>query len=160
MTDPTPTAPEPRKAPSSNPVLIKILRYGGILAAAIAVVGAILGFVFAGWPGVAGALVGTGMAVVFCGVTAVSILLANRFFGTDLFAVAFFGIVLGGWILKFVLFIVLFLLLRDRAWVDDTVMFVALVAGVVGSLAVDVAVVATSRQSYAPEVRLPGEDED
>lgn len=162
MTDADPTAASGAEAsagprmPSSNPVLARILRYGAVLAAAIAVVGAVVGGLAVGATGVAGALVGTVMAAVFVAVTAISILVANRFIGNELYGILFFAIVLGGWIVKFVVFIVLFLLLRDQTWLDTTVMFIALVAGVVGSLVVDVVVVTTSRQGYVSDEAAAG----
>lgn len=151
-----PATPDPR-TPSSNPVLARVLRYGAVLALGIAVIGAVLGFLLVGWTGVAGALVGTAMAVVFLGVTAASILLANRFAGSDLFVGAFFGIVLGSWIVKFVAFIVLLFALKGQPWLDPTATFLCLVAGVIGSLVVDVVVIARSRIPYASDVTLPGD---
>ncbi|MFF1571997.1 hypothetical protein ACFVWR_04565 [Leifsonia sp. NPDC058292] len=143
--------------PTSTPVLKDALKYGVILAVAIAILGAVLGGVFAGWIGVTSALLGTVMAFVFLAITAASILLANRFAGSDLFVGLFFGIVLGGWLLKFVLFIVLALVLRDQPWINPTVLFLSLVAGVIGSLVVDVIVVFRSRVPYVSDVTLPGE---
>ncbi|WP_127793003.1 hypothetical protein [Agromyces sp. LHK192] len=151
MTD----APGASRTPTSNPVLRRALVWGGVLAAVILVVSAVLGLVFAGVDGLVSALVGTVMAVVFMGITAASILLANRFAGSDLFVGAFFGIVLGGWLLKFVLFIVLVLVLRDAPWLNGTVLFLSIVAGVIASLVVDVLVVARSRLPYASDVQLP-----
>ena len=154
MTDARPE-PAADRTPTSNPVLRRALAWGGLLAAVILVVSAVLGLVFAGVPGLLGALIGTLMAVVFMGITAASILLANRFAGSDLFVGAFFGIVLGGWLLKFIVFIVLVVLLRDAAWLDTTVLFLSLVAGVIASLVVDVLVVAKSRLPYVSDVELP-----
>ena len=77
MTDARPDPAD--RTPTSNPVLRRALAWGGLLAAIILVVSAVLGLVFAGLPGLFGALVGTIMAVVFMGITAASILLANRF---------------------------------------------------------------------------------
>ncbi|MGR2753168.1 hypothetical protein [Agromyces arachidis] len=141
--------------PTSNPVLRRALLWGALLAAVIAVVGGVLGFAFAGVEGLVSALLGTLLAVLFMAITGASILLANRFAGTDLFVGAFFGIVLGGWLLKFILFIVLMVLLRGADWLDPMALFLAIVAGVVGSLVVDVMVVARSRLPYASDVRLP-----
>jgi hypothetical protein len=154
MTDARPE-PAADRTPTSNPVLRRALAWGGLLAAIILVVSAVLGLVFAGVPGLLGALIGTLMAVVFMGITAASILLANRFAGSDLFVGAFFGIVLGGWLLKFIVFIVLVVLLRDASWLDTTVLFLSLVAGVIASLVVDVLVVAKSRLPYVSDVELP-----
>jgi hypothetical protein len=154
MTDARPE-PAADRTPTSNPVLRRALAWGGLLAAIILVVSAVLGLVVAGVPGLLGALIGTLMAVVFMGITAASILLANRFAGSDLFVGAFFGIVLGGWLLKFIVFIVLVVLLRDASWLDTTVLFLSLVAGVIASLVVDVLVVAKSRLPYVSDVELP-----
>ncbi|WP_345761553.1 hypothetical protein [Diaminobutyricibacter sp. McL0608] len=151
--------PKPaRVAPSSEPVLRSVLKWGGILALGIAVVGAIVGYLTFGWIGVASALIGTAMAVVFLGITAASILLANRFYGSDIYVGAFFGIVLGGWLLKFVLFLILAFSLKGQPWINPTIMFLSLIAGVIGSLVVDVLVVFRSRIPYASDVTLPGEN--
>jgi hypothetical protein len=143
--------------PTSTPVLRDVLKYGLILAGVIAVVGMLLGGLFAGWVGVTSALIGTLMAAVFLSITALSILIANRFIGSDLFVGLFFGIVLGGWIVKFVLFLVLAILLRDQPWINPVVLFLSLIAGVIGSLVVDMIVVFRSRVPYASDVTLPGE---
>lgn len=143
------------RTPTSNPVLRRALLWGGVLAAVIALLGGVLGFALAGVEGLVSALLGTLIAVVFMGMTVASILLANRFAGSEAFVGAFFGIVLGGWLLKFILFIVLVVSLRGADWLDPVVLFLAIVAGVVGSLVVDVMVVAKSRLPYASDVRLP-----
>ncbi|WP_308468247.1 hypothetical protein [Rathayibacter soli] len=157
MTSTTPSQPAPnsRTVPTSNPVLKRALKYGALLALAIAVVMGVIGAIVAGGPGVVGALIGTAMALVFTGITAASILLANRFTGTDLFVGAFFGIVLGSWLIKFVVFIVLSIALKGQPWVNPLILFISIVAGVVGSLVVDVVVVARSRVPYASDVTLP-----
>ena len=162
MTDHPDGAPASRPAqpaaqPTSTPVLRDVLKYGLILAGVIAVAGMLLGGLFAGWIGVTSALIGTVMAAVFLSITALSILIANRFIGSDLFVGLFFGIVLGGWIVKFVLFLVLAILLRDQPWINPVVLFLSLIAGVIGSLVVDMIVVFRSRVPYASDVTLPGE---
>jgi hypothetical protein len=140
---------------TAAPVLKKILRYGAILAIAIAVIGSVIGWFTVGGVGVVSALVGTAMAVVFLAITALSILIASRYsLG------AFFGIVLGAWLLKFIIFLVLIFVLKDQPWLDTTVMFLSIVAAVVGTLVVDVVVVARSRMSYVSDVELPGSDGD
>lgn len=138
------------------PVLRRALVYGAWLALAIAVVGSVIGFLVAGGPGVASALVGTAMAAVFLGITSASILFANRSAKSDMFNPVFFVTVMGGWLVKFILFLVIVFLLKDQDWVQPVVLFLSIVAGVVGSLAVDVIVVATSRQPYV-DVQLPGD---
>jgi hypothetical protein len=141
---------------SAIPIMKRILLYGGILAIAIAVVGSIVGGLVAGGVGVASALIGTAMAVVFLGITAVSIVIATRVARGDLLSVAFFGIVMGAWLLKFVIFIVLIFLLKDQPWVQTQVLFLTLVVAVLGTLVVDVVVIARSRQPYVSDITLPG----
>lgn len=144
---------------TAAPILKRILLYGGLLAAAIAIVGGMVGFAVAGSEGLTSALIGTAMAFLFLAVTAGSILLANRSTNSDILSPAFFGIVLGGWLLKFVMFLVLVFVLKDQPWIDNTVLFLSIVAGVVGSLVVDVLVVARSRMPYVSDVPLPGDGE-
>lgn len=144
---------------TAAPILKRILLYGGLLAAAIAIVGGMVGFAVAGSEGLTSALIGTAMAFLFLAVTAGSILLANRSTNSDILSPAFFGIVLGGWLLKFVVFLVLVFVLKDQPWIDNTVLFLSIVAGVVGSLVVDVLVVARSRMPYVSDVPLPGDGE-
>ncbi|MGO4536906.1 hypothetical protein [Leifsonia sp. 2MCAF36] len=158
MTDQPGATPARQAAqPTSTPVLRDVLKYGLILAGAIAIIGMLLGGLFAGWVGVTSALIGTAMAAVFLSITALSILIANRFIASDLFVGLFFGIVLGGWIVKFVLFLVLAILLRDQPWINPVVLFLSLIAGVIGSLVVDMIVVFRSRVPYVSDVTLPGE---
>lgn len=140
---------------SAVPVLKKILVWGGILAAVVVVGGSLAGYLAVGWIGVTSALVGTAMAVVFLAITALSILIASRF-GVG----AFFGIVMGAWLLKFVLFLVLIFLLKDQSWIQPTVLFLCVVAAVVGTLVVDVVVIAKSRMPYVSDIALPGETRD
>lgn len=141
MTEPTPTPT--RTVPSSVPVLRRTLAYGFAFAAAIAVVGGVVGLVVAGPTAAWSAVIGAVMAGVFLGITALSILIAVRY---DI--VAFFAIVLGAWLLKFVAFIVVALSLRDQPWINPTALFLALIAGVISSLVVDVVVVMKTRMPY------------
>lgn len=139
---------------SAAPILRASLIYGGLLALAIAVVGSIVGGLVAGGPGVASALVGTAMAAVFLGITAASFLLAARGGQTDMLNPVFFAAVLGGWLVKFVLFLVLVFVLKGQPWVQPFVLFFSVIAAVVGSLIVDVVVVARTRMPYV-DVKLP-----
>jgi hypothetical protein len=134
------------------------LKWGALLALAIAVIGGGLGLLFDGSRGLASALLGTAMSVVFLGITAASILFANRWFGTDLFVPIFFGIVMGGWLVKFVLFLVLAVLLKDEPWINTTVLFLSIIAGVISTLTVDVILVSKSRMPYVSDVTLPGDE--
>lgn len=159
MTNPA-DRPVAATTPTSNPVLRRALKYGLLVAAAIAVVGSILGWMTAGEVGVISALIGTGIAAVFLAITALSILVANRFSGSDIFVGAFFGIVLGGWLVKFIVFFVLLVLLKDQPWINNMVMFLSIVAAVLGSLVVDVVVMLKSRIPYVSDAKLPGDDDN
>jgi len=138
---------------SSGPVLRSVLKYGAIITGSIAVVAAVIAGIVVGGIGVTSALVGAAMALIFVGITAASILVANRFSSSDIFVPAFFGIVLGGWLLKFVVFLVLVFVLKDQPWLNTIVLFLTLVASIIGSLVVDVLVVARSRMPYVSDAR-------
>lgn len=139
--------------------LKRVLAYGGLLALAIALVGGVLGFVFAGANGLVSALVGTAMAFVFLAVTAASVILATRVSkGQGVLSGAFLGIVLGGWLIKFIVFLVLVFVLGDQPWVAREVLFLSIVAGVVGSLVVDLVVIARARIPYVDLPPAPGSD--
>jgi len=136
------------------PVLKNTLLYGGVLAVTIAVLGSVIGFLIDGSVGLVSALVGAAMAFVFLGVTAGSILLANRIANSDFLNPLFFITVLGGWLLKFAVFLVLLFLLKDQPWINNVILLLTVIVGVIGSLTVDVIVIARSRQPYV-DVELP-----
>jgi hypothetical protein len=142
---------------SAIPILKRILAYGGILALAIAVIGSGIGLIVAGGVGLVSALIGTVMAVVFLGVTAASIVLATRVAKGDLLSVAFFGIVMGAWLVKLIVFIVLIVLLKDQPWIQTQVLFLTVVVAVIGTLVVDMVVIARSRLPYVSDISLPAE---
>ena len=148
MTNSESTRILPTGVPSSVPVLRRTLAYGFAFAAAIAVVGGVIGLLIAGPIAAWSAVIGSAMAGVFLGITALSILIAVRF---DI--VAFFGIVLGAWLLKFVAFIVAALALRDQSWINPTALFLSLIAGVIASLVVDVVVVMKTRMPYVSDLQ-------
>ena len=148
MTNPETSRVLPMGVPSSVPVLRRTLAYGFAFAAAIAVVGGVIGLLVSGPIAAWSAVIGAVMAGVFLGITALSILIAVRF---DI--VAFFGIVLGAWLLKFVAFIVAALALRDQPWINPTALFLSLIAGVIASLVVDVVVVMKTRMPYVSDLQ-------
>jgi len=137
--------------------LKRIIVYGAFLALGIAVVGSIVGLVVDGGRGVLSAVLGTAIAFIFVAVTAGSVILADRASGSDFLSPLFFGIVLGGWILKFVVFLVALVLLKDQPWVNTLVLFLSIIVAVLGSLVVDVLVIAKARIPYVSDVTLPGD---
>ncbi|WP_186317791.1 hypothetical protein [Curtobacterium sp. 9128] len=137
-----------------SPLFRRILVQGAVLAVGLAVVGGVVGLLVAGTPGLVGGLVGAVMSVVFCGLTAVSVLLAIRFSRGQMISGAFFGTIMGMFLVKFVVFIVVLVLLKDRDWVNTPVLAIAIIAGVIGSLVIDVSVIAKGRVPI--DVPLPG----
>ncbi len=148
-----------RSTVSSTPVLRRTLVWSAVATAVLAVIGAAVGFLVAGVPGLWSALVAVLLAAVFLGLTGASILIANRWFGDPLYVPIFFGSVMGAWILKFVLFIVALFLLRGQPWLHPTVFLVALVISVVVALVIDVLVMLRTRIPHASDVVLPTMDD-
>lgn len=142
---------------SVAPILIRALRYGGLLAAVIAVLAGVIGWLVAGTPGVLGALLGAGLSAVFLGMTAFSILIAVRLTSGDLGNPVFIGIVLGAWFAKLLVFLLLGVWLRAQTWLDPLVFFVTVIVAVIGSLVVDVLAFQRSRVPYVSDVALPEE---
>ncbi|WP_306232327.1 hypothetical protein [Agrococcus beijingensis] len=141
---------------TTTQIMQRILLWGGVLAAGVAVVGGIVGWLLAQGAGIASALVGTALAIVFCMLTAASLMFALKVSKGQMISGAFFGIVLGGWLLKFVLFIVLVFVIGDQDWLHRGVAFGTLVAAVIGSLVIDCVVIAGSRQ---PVIDSDADDE-
>jgi hypothetical protein len=142
---------------SVTPILTRALRYGGILALAVAVVAGAVGVIVAGVPGLVGGLLGAALAAVFLGLTAGSMLLAGRVTKGDTTSPVFFGIVLGVWLLKLVLFVVAAIVLRGQHWLDPYVFFAAVIAAVIGSLITDVVAFQRARVPYVSDIELPGQ---
>ena len=140
---------------SVTPLITRSLRYGAIVAAVVALLGAGIGWFVAADPGLAGGLLGAALAAVFLGLTAVSILIAGRVTNGDLTSPGFFGILLGVWTLKLVLFFVLSLWLRGQDWIDPGAFGLTAIGAVLGLLVADV--VAFQRSRVPLDVSLPGE---
>ena len=141
-------------------VLGRALVYGAILTVAIAVIGSVLGYIVAGTSGLLSALIGAGLTALFMGFTALSIVIASRVTKGEPSSTLFFGIVLGMWLLKFVVFIAILVLLRGQPFLEPLVMFFAILAAVIGSLVVDVLVIARSRLPYISDITLPPAPDD
>ena len=154
---PAPTPPSPV---SSTPILRTVLIWSTAVTGALAVVGAVVGYLVAGPTGLWSALVGVLVAAVFMAISGASILIANRWYGDPLYVPIFFGIVMGGWILKLVVFIVVLLVLRGQPWMEPAVFFVAIVVSVLASLAIDVVVLMRMRIPHVSDTTLPTTDPD
>jgi hypothetical protein len=121
----------------------------------LAVIGAVIGYLVAGWTGLASALVGVVLAGLFLGMTALIILIAGRIPPGPTQIPTFFAIVLGGWVIKLVVFVVALILLRGQPWVQPFVFFFCVLASVIASLVVDMVVMARARVPYVGDVELP-----
>lgn len=148
----------PRKTISSNPFLWATVRWGAVVVGIVAVVGAVAGYLIAGWDGLWSALLGAGLAGVFVLITALSMIFANRWFGTPSFTVVFFGVVLGAWLVKLVLFLVVLFIFSRQEWVQDLVFFVSIATAVLGSLVVDITVMSRMKLPYVSDAELPESD--
>lgn len=131
--------------PTSQPVLLRAVRWGIVVSVLLVLVFAGIGWLVAGLPGVIGGAIGAGIAGLFLTLTAGSIAFANRFSSSPLFMQIFFSIVLGAWFLKIVVFFVAALLLKDQPWLNSTMMFIGIIIGVIVSLTVNAIVFARGR---------------
>ncbi len=141
---------------SSATVVARSLLYGSILAAAILVVGSVVGFLVAGVQGLASAIVGALLAAVFMGLTAASVVLANRVAPNGERLGLYFGIIAGTWALKFVAFIVVVLVLRGQPWLNAYLFFGAVIVAVIGTLVADGLAIQFTRVPYVGDIALPG----
>lgn len=139
---------------STTAILRRTILYTAIVAVVIAVVGGLAGYAVAGVDGLLSALAGTALAVVFAIITAVSVMFAIKQPIT-----VFFGVVLGSWLLKIIVFIALLAFVTSLDFVQPVVLFLSMVAAIVGTLAVDVVVVMTARQTYV-DTALPAQSTD
>lgn len=135
------------------PMFTKILKAGAILAVVVAVLGAGIGYLVAGTPGLWGGVIGAAASFVFLGFTAASIIVAFRVTKGDLLNPVFFGIVLGGWLLKLGAFLLLLILFASQSFLDPYVLLVTIIVSVLGSLVIDGWAFMNSRVPYVDEPR-------
>jgi hypothetical protein len=143
-------------AVKSASVFMRALVYGAIVIFAIALVGSVVGFLVAGWPGVLSALAGAGVTALFMGFTTLSVIIADRSTreSTSPSNSRYFAIVIGMWGLKFVLFIVILVAVSGQAWLSPYVFLFVLIAAVIGSLVVDMIALQGARVPYVGDVDL------
>jgi len=128
-------------ASKSADIYKRALALSGILLILIAVFGSGLGLMFAGMDGVYSALIGAAVSMAFSTLTILSIWL-----GAKLPLAGFYGLVLGGWLIKVLLFALTLGALRGAEFISGPVFFFAVVASVLGGLAIDSWVVLKGRQ--------------
>lgn len=160
----TPVHPEPAQSPelepstygsgeypmpSSQPMLLRGVRWGIIATVASMLVFAAVGFMVSGTNGLVGGLIGAAIGGALLLATVGSIAFANRFVQSPVYLQIFMGIVMGTWVLKLIAFVVAALLLRDQPWLDPKMLFIALVATVIVSIVIDTVIVAKARVPYS-----------
>lgn len=134
--------------PSSQPMLMRGVRWGIIATVASMVLFSVIGYLARGSEGLVGGLIGAAIGGVLLLITVGSIAFANRFVRSTAYLQIFMGIVMGTWVLKLIGFVVAALLLRDQPWLDSQFLFISLVATVLVSIVIDVIIVAKSRVPY------------
>ena len=117
---------------SAQDLYKKAVAYGSVLAIAIAVSGSLVSVFSVGLPGVFAALIGAAISTSFSLMTIGSVWL-----GSKLPLNGFYALVLGGWLIKVVLFGVVLAILQGAQNFNGPVFFFAIVAGVLGGLAID-----------------------
>jgi hypothetical protein len=152
LTDPTVSQGNETEAttqlPSSQPLLLRGLLWGGISTTALIAIFAGLGWVVAGSAGLIGGVLGATIGGALLLFTTGSIAFANRFVASPSYIPIFSGIVLGGWLVKFGAFLTAALLLRNQPWLDPKVMFFGILAGILVSIVIDVIVLKKTRVPY------------
>lgn len=145
---------------NANVILIRALKWGGIYCAAVAVVGAGIGWLVAQERGLVAAVIAAAMTIVFLGLTAASMIVANRVAKNGMNDPGiFFGIVLGTWFLKLIIFFIVGFALRGAPWFDPVVFGATVIIAVIGTLAIDLVTVVRSRPADI-EVELPHASEE
>ncbi|TDE96030.1 hypothetical protein EXU48_07255 [Occultella glacieicola] len=121
----------------------RVLKRLLLAGAAIAVVGAVVGLIAAGLPGLWGALVAVAIGLVFTATTVAALyLVAGR--GPELLQV----VLLGGWIVKMGLLALVLLWLREQDFYSLPVFLVTLFVQVIVAVVVELYTVVTARIPY------------
>lgn len=144
---------------SSNPIMRNVLLWSAIVSGAVLIVTAVIGQFVGGsaglWSGVLGSVIG----FLFPALTAATILFANRWFGTPNYLTIFFATFMGVFLVKILAFIIALNIVFGLDWIVRGVLYGALMATAIGSIIVDVAVIAKMRIPSVSDVTLPGEDD-
>ncbi|MFH5824081.1 hypothetical protein [Georgenia sp. AZ-5] len=130
-----------------------ILRNLTILVLALGAVGAGVGYLLAGTPGVWGALMAAGIAALFMIGTVVTMLVTAD---KPVHVASAAGV--GGWVVKMLLLFGVLLLVRGRDFYSPGVFFVVLVLAIVGSFAIEAVAVLRARvPNVEPADGAPGD---
>jgi len=137
-----------------------VLIWSAIMSGVVLVVTGVIGVVVGGSSGLWSAVLGTVIGFLFPALTAATILFANRWFGTPNYLVIFFGVFMGVFLVKILAFIIALNVVFGLDWVVRGVLYGALMATAIGSIVVDIAVIAKMRIPSVSDVTLPGDDDD
>jgi hypothetical protein len=124
----------------SKQLFARALRLNLFLSALVAVIGSLIGYLAYGPGGVVSSLMGAAVSALFGIMTILSIS-----FGSGLGLNGFYALVLGGWLAKVVVFALLLGFLQSNTLISGPMFFFALVASVLGGLAVDSHLVLTAK---------------
>jgi len=128
------------RATNTSQLFRTVLVQGAILTALIAVVGGVVAYLAVGLPGLFSAIIGSAIALSFGSLTAIAVWLGGK-----LPLGGFYGVVLGGWLAKIIIFIIILSILNKTEGLNRPTIFFAIVASVLGGLAIDAIAVLRSR---------------
>lgn len=137
-----------------------ILRRLAVLVGVLIALGATVGYLLAGAPGVWGALMAAGIAALFMVGTVVTMMITAD---QPLPIATAAGV--GGWGIKTILLVGVLVLVRGRDFYSPGVFFVVLVLAIIGSLVIEMTQVLRARVpnvepgSHAPDARDPGAED-
>ena len=132
--------------PTADPlrgVFRRALRDVLLFTGGLVVVGSLVGWLVAGVPGLWAGLLGGAVSLLVAGTTVATMLLTA---GSDLGRVG--AVALAAWVVKAAILIGAFVALRGSELVDRPLFSLVVVAGVLGSLALDYRAVARGRVPY------------
>jgi hypothetical protein len=121
----------------------RALKWIGIMIAALALGGSLLGYIAAGLPGVWGALIGVALAGAGAASTVWSI---GKTIGAEATTIA--TSVFGTWLIKIVVLIATLALLRRHTFFNPYVLFAVLALGTIGAVVIESLAVHRSRMLY------------
>ena len=128
------------RATNSKQVFFTALIWSLWLMLSIGAVGGGISLLINGVSGLLSALVGAAISASFSIMTLLALV-----FGSRLPLGGFYAVVMGGWLLKVVVFLGVIAYLNGQTWLHRPTVFFAIVATVLGGLAIDAVVVLRSR---------------
>jgi hypothetical protein len=136
-----------KKATNSKQVFSTALIWSLWLMLSIGAIGGGLSLLLNGVSGFFSALVGASISAAFSILTLLALV-----FGSKLPLGGFYAVVMGGWLLKILVFLGVIAFLNGQTWLHRPTVFFAIVATVLGGLAIDAVIVLRSR---VPVVETP-----